>query len=337
MPAVLLPERANERRRLPARRRPVPAQVERSAEELAAAQARADAAFAELLHEEGTARLDKKQQGSSGAGGSGAGGGQAKPKKKKKKNKGKAAARAPPAPASERESEDEGEDGGAAEVAEAAARAATEAEAARERAAEQAAGQPRRQSETPPTPASPPTPAALELPPQHVLPAAETPFNSLEEMLESLGVGGPPATNAAAAAVPPGTAAAPLADAAAASEASSLLQELLASPATPAGAAPRAQPAALGAPDSGGAAHGVEVLPAALAPHRGSLAALMVCPLSGSLFTDPVIAADGLTYERAALKAWLRNSSASPATGAPLGSAGVRANWAVAALLRAVK
>ena len=34
--------------------------------------------------------------------------------------------------------------------------------------------------------------------------------------------------------------------------------------------------------------------------------------------TDPVIAADGHTYERAALRAWLAHNSTSPVTGQPL-------------------
>ena len=34
--------------------------------------------------------------------------------------------------------------------------------------------------------------------------------------------------------------------------------------------------------------------------------------------TDPVITADGHTYERANIEGWLRNSSMSPMTGAPL-------------------
>ena len=33
---------------------------------------------------------------------------------------------------------------------------------------------------------------------------------------------------------------------------------------------------------------------------------------------DPVIAADGLSYERAALEAWLLQNSTSPVTGQPL-------------------
>ena len=36
------------------------------------------------------------------------------------------------------------------------------------------------------------------------------------------------------------------------------------------------------------------------------------------MFKDPVLAADGLTYERCAIYAWLSQNSNSPVTGQPL-------------------
>lgn len=49
-----------------------------------------------------------------------------------------------------------------------------------------------------------------------------------------------------------------------------------------------------------------------------NLAAMFNCPLTKVLMVDPVIAADGHTYERAALRAWLQHHTTSPVTGAPL-------------------
>lgn len=53
-------------------------------------------------------------------------------------------------------------------------------------------------------------------------------------------------------------------------------------------------------------------------PERVTLAALarlVQCPLSCAPMADPVIAADGHTYDRSALEAWLLRSRLSPVTG----------------------
>lgn len=42
------------------------------------------------------------------------------------------------------------------------------------------------------------------------------------------------------------------------------------------------------------------------------------CPISGLPMKDPVVAADGHTYERAAISRWLRESDISPLTGGRL-------------------
>ena len=45
-----------------------------------------------------------------------------------------------------------------------------------------------------------------------------------------------------------------------------------------------------------------------------------LCPITHELMRDPVIAADGYSYERSAIEAWLRSGGApvSPMTNAPL-------------------
>jgi hypothetical protein len=72
---------------------------------------------------------------------------------------------------------------------------------------------------------------------------------------------------------------------------------LPASPAPPSPAHHHA--AAFSSPGMGGAA------PAAAGGLGGSLPAHFVCPLSRQVMTDPVIAADGVTYERQAISDWL--------------------------------
>jgi len=42
------------------------------------------------------------------------------------------------------------------------------------------------------------------------------------------------------------------------------------------------------------------------------------CPITHEVMRDPVVAADGFTYERSAIEQWLRNNNRSPMTNAPL-------------------
>ncbi len=44
----------------------------------------------------------------------------------------------------------------------------------------------------------------------------------------------------------------------------------------------------------------------------------MLCPLTRAVMRDPVLCADGVTYERAAIAAWLTKHGTSPQTGLPL-------------------
>ncbi|DBA87161.1 TPA: hypothetical protein ACH3X2_005209 [Trebouxia sp. C0005] len=48
------------------------------------------------------------------------------------------------------------------------------------------------------------------------------------------------------------------------------------------------------------------------------LQSLFCCPITQTMMTDPVIAADGRTYERSAMAEWLQCHSTSPVTGHPL-------------------
>lgn len=63
------------------------------------------------------------------------------------------------------------------------------------------------------------------------------------------------------------------------------------------------------------------------APH-GGLDGLL-CPLSQQLMTDPVVAADGVTYHRPAILQWLATQAVSPVTQAPLAHASLVPNQAV--------
>ena len=44
----------------------------------------------------------------------------------------------------------------------------------------------------------------------------------------------------------------------------------------------------------------------------------LVCPLTGSLLREPMIAPDGYTYERSFIERWVRQYHASPKTGQPI-------------------
>jgi hypothetical protein len=59
-----------------------------------------------------------------------------------------------------------------------------------------------------------------------------------------------------------------------------------------------------------------------------------VCPITLEIMSDPVVAADGHTYEREALLRWLKGSNNSPATGAPLANRTIIPNYCVKMLIR---
>ena len=57
----------------------------------------------------------------------------------------------------------------------------------------------------------------------------------------------------------------------------------------------------------------------AASPGPGEVPENLCCPISMELMTQPVLAADGFTYDRASIEAWLaRGKTTSPTTGAPL-------------------
>ncbi|GIM02622.1 hypothetical protein Vretimale_7499 [Volvox reticuliferus] len=58
------------------------------------------------------------------------------------------------------------------------------------------------------------------------------------------------------------------------------------------------------------------------------------CPLTRKVMTDPVVAADGFTYERAAILAWLQAHAVSPLTGEKLCSRDVVPNWTMRAAIQ---
>ena len=60
----------------------------------------------------------------------------------------------------------------------------------------------------------------------------------------------------------------------------------------------------------------------------------LCCPITLELMTDPVIAADGRTYERQEIEKWLKKSNTSPITNEPLPSTVLIPNQLVKSLIR---
>lgn len=60
-----------------------------------------------------------------------------------------------------------------------------------------------------------------------------------------------------------------------------------------------------------------------------SMPAIFLCPIQGEVFTDPVLAADGYTYERAAIVGWLELNTLSPCTLEALDSNSIHPNRAL--------
>ena len=70
--------------------------------------------------------------------------------------------------------------------------------------------------------------------------------------------------------------------------------------------------------------------------HTGGVGAdlqpFLQCPITQEIMNDPVIAADGQTYERRALERWLRQNNSSPMTGLEMG-AWMVPNYAVKSMI----
>ena len=59
-----------------------------------------------------------------------------------------------------------------------------------------------------------------------------------------------------------------------------------------------------------------------------------LCPITHELMTDPVVTADGQSYERYAIEQWLRHSTLSPLTNEPLTHLNLTPNMALRRLIR---
>ena len=59
----------------------------------------------------------------------------------------------------------------------------------------------------------------------------------------------------------------------------------------------------------------------------------LCCPISMEIMRDPVMAADGHTYERAEITAWFANNRTSPKTGAVLPHGSLIPNHAAKAMI----
>eukprot|EP00541_Cyclophora_tenuis_P009388 CAMPEP_0116546270 /NCGR_PEP_ID=MMETSP0397-20121206/3136_1 /TAXON_ID=216820 /ORGANISM="Cyclophora tenuis, Strain ECT3854" /LENGTH=213 /DNA_ID=CAMNT_0004070687 /DNA_START=1 /DNA_END=643 /DNA_ORIENTATION=- len=62
-------------------------------------------------------------------------------------------------------------------------------------------------------------------------------------------------------------------------------------------------------------------------PERDPLPGMPCCPITGEPMLDPVVAADGHTYERSAIARWLQTSDKSPMTGSLLPHKELVANY----------
>ena len=60
---------------------------------------------------------------------------------------------------------------------------------------------------------------------------------------------------------------------------------------------------------------------------------LFVCPISLELMTDPVLTADGHTYQRESIETWLTQHQTSPLTGLPLPHRNLVSNFALKAMI----
>jgi len=67
----------------------------------------------------------------------------------------------------------------------------------------------------------------------------------------------------------------------------------------------------------------------------GGVVSSFLCPITQELMADPVITADGHTYERAAIEQWLESHNTSPLTGLPLSTHELSPNEALLAQIRA--
>ena len=74
-------------------------------------------------------------------------------------------------------------------------------------------------------------------------------------------------------------------------------------------------------------------LRAMMARRTGEVPDALCCPISMEIMRDPVISADGHTYERAEIESWFANNRTSPKTGAVLPHCSLIPNHAVKAMI----
>ena len=68
-----------------------------------------------------------------------------------------------------------------------------------------------------------------------------------------------------------------------------------------------------------------------------NIEASMLCPISFEVMEDPVICADGFSYERSAITHWLETSTVSPMTGADLANTNLTTNHTLRGLIEALR
>ena len=61
-----------------------------------------------------------------------------------------------------------------------------------------------------------------------------------------------------------------------------------------------------------------------------------ICPIGFMVMTDPVVAEDGQTYERAQIQKWFERSNKSPKCGKDIGF-NLRTNWLVRSLIEELR
>merc|ERR1712183_579093 len=69
-------------------------------------------------------------------------------------------------------------------------------------------------------------------------------------------------------------------------------------------------------------------------PQASARSGILECPITGRVLRDPVVAADGFTYEREAIQRHLQTKKRSPVTGEALPHATLWPNVSVRVLLR---
>jgi len=73
--------------------------------------------------------------------------------------------------------------------------------------------------------------------------------------------------------------------------------------------------------------------PSVTKPRKPSINQNFVCPITQELMKDPVMAADGFTYERVAISEWLKDHNTSPSTNLELDHKNLIPNHAIRSMI----